>query len=231
MTQALSIITDSLRETNLIAINANPTPSETAEALERLQAVVLSSIGNEAGYIMEDWSVSDTDIIRPSGYELPSLVNYTVAPQSRLICNLGADLSLDLDPLPQDGQRFSVVDAALNFVTNSLTINGNGRLIEGGTSKVLNTNGFSGQWVYRSDKANWVAIDPLDVEAEMPFPADFDDYFIIMLAMRLNPRYGRQLAPESAARLEQQRMQFEARYCQTRLRDNLRSQYNIKGPQ
>lgn len=225
MTQVLGIITDALRETNLIAINASPTPSETAEAVDRLQAIILSVVGNEAGYIMEDWNVSDTTIVRPSGYELASLVNFTINPQSRLICNMAGDLTLSLDPLPQDGQRFSVVDAGLNFTTNTLTIQGNGRLIEGATTKVLNVNGFSGQWLYRSDKANWVAIDPIDVEAEMPFPADFDDYFIIMLAMRLNPRYGQTLTEESAARLAQQRQQFEARYCQTRLRDNIRSPY------
>lgn len=220
MTQVLDIITQALRETNIIAINANPTPSEAQEGLDRLQAVILSVLGNEVGYIMEDWGVTDADITRPSGYELASMANFTIAPQSRLICNLANDTTLDLDPMPQDGQRFSVVDAALNMTTNTLTINGNGRLIEGATSKLLNTNGLSQQWLYRSDKANWVSIDPLDIESEMPFPADFDDYFIIMLAARLNPRYGKELDPQSAARLEQQRVQFVMRYAQSRLRNS-----------
>lgn len=220
MTQVLDIITQALRETNIIAITANPTPAETAEGLARLQAVILSVLGNEVGYIMEDWDVTATSITRPSGYELPSLVGFTVQPQSRLIANLAGDLSLNLDPQPQDGQRVSVVDANLTMASNTLTLQGNGRLIEGGTSFVCNTNGFAKQWLYRSDMASWVPIDPIAVDDDMPFPADFDDFFIIMLAMRINPRYGRELTAESQARLEQQRTQFILRYAQSRLRNN-----------
>lgn len=219
MTQVIDIITQALRETNLIAINANPTPSETTEGLDRLQAVILSVLGNECGYIMEDWDLENTAVTKPSGYVIPSLAGYVVAPQSRLIANLTSTLSVSLDPMPQDGQRFSVVDAKNNLASAALTLQGNGRLIEGATSKVVNTNGFSGQWLYRADKANWVSIEPLATDDEMPFPPDFDDYFIIMLAMRINPRYGRELTAESQARLTQQRTQFVARYLQSRLRD------------
>lgn len=226
MTVALDIVVQSLRETNIIAIDANPTPSEAEEAVERLQSLVLSVLGNECGYIMEDWVIRNSGmdnplaVTQPSGYDLStaSIANYTVRPQSRLVVDLSAAQTVNLDPMPQDGQRFSVVDVAGNFNTYNLTINGNGRKIEDATSLVLSDDSVSKQWLYRADKSNWVSIEPLDIESEMPFPPDFDDYFIISLAMRLNPRYGIDLNQASAARLAQQKPQFIARYSQSRLR-------------
>lgn len=219
MSTVSDIITQAYRESNLIAANASPTPTETTEALARLQALVLSVLGNEVGYIMEDWNVTDTAITRPNGIPLPSLVGFTVRPNARLICNLAAPLTVLLDPQPQDGQRFSVVDASLNFATHSLTIDPNGRKLDGAVAALaLNTVGEATQWFYRSDTADWVVISPLASDDNMPFPADFDDFFIIMLASRLNPRHGRSLGEESAMRLSQQRDQFISRYTQTRVR-------------
>jgi hypothetical protein len=220
MTLVSSIITQSLRETNIIAVGANPTPGEANEALDRLQSVVLSVLGNEVGYVLEDWNVfADDNILKPSSFVVDDYSDFFVAPQSRLVCNLSADTTLLLDPQPQDGQRISVVDAKLNFATNSLTLDGNGRLIEGATTKVLATNSARKQWIYRADLGNWVVIDPLASNSEMPFPEEFDDYFIIMLACRLNPRFGRPLTEESAARMKQQRDQMVLRYNQSRLRE------------
>lgn len=219
MTLVASIVQQALRETNIIANAANPNPNEASEAVERLQVLVLSVLGNEAGYVLEDWNVvASNNILKPSSF-VQNPTGFYVAPQSRLICNLTAATTLNLDPQPQDGQRFSVIDAALNFATFNLTLNGNGRLIQGATTQTLSTNGFATQWIYRADLANWVVVDPLVESSEMPFPADFDDYFIIMLAMRLNPRYGRELTQESQARLMQQRSQMILRYNQSRLRE------------
>lgn len=225
MTQVSEIIRQALRETNVVAISQDSNPTETAEGLARLQALVLSTLGNEVGYIMEDWNVkaaSASNVIKPSGVPLNAaqVAAWTVPPNARLVCALTGATTVTLDPQPQDGQRFSVVDAIDGFNTNNLTINPNGRKIDAGTANlVLSTAGDAKQWLYRSDTANWSVIDPLVDTDEFPFPADFDDYFIIMLAMRLNPRYGKQLTKESSARLEQQRAQFIKRYSQTRLRD------------
>lgn len=219
MTLVSEIITQSLRESNIIAVGANPTPGEASEALARLQSVVLSVLGNEVGFVLEDWNVTNANaILKPSSFAQDT-AGFTVQPQSRLVCNLSVATALNLDPQPQDGQRVSVVDAGLNFNTRNLTLNGNGRLIEGATTKVLATAGTKPQWVYRSDLANWVVLDPLESTTEMPFPEEFDDYFIIMLALRLNPRFGRPLGEESQARLQQQRDQMILRYNQSRLRE------------
>lgn len=222
MTQVIDIITAGLRESNVVAPDQNLTPTETAEALARLQALVLSSVGSEVGYIMEDWNVaSATSYTRPNGVPIPTAqtAGFTIKPNSRLIFNLSAVMTITLDPQPQDGQRFSVVDAANTFDTYNLTINPNGRKIEGTVGNItLSTENTSKQWLYRSDIANWVVLDPLTEATEMPFPSDFDDYFIIALAMRLNPRYGRTIDDQSKARFDQQQLQFVNRYTQSRLR-------------
>lgn len=222
MTLVSDIITQSLRESNLIAVGGNPTPQEATEGLSRLRSIVLSVLGNEVGYILEDWNVAndvadDPVILRPSGFAEAS-ADFVVPAQARLICNLSAATELDLDPQPQDGQRISVVDAGNSFNANPLTLNGNGRLIDGGTSVTLDTDLTRKQWVYRSDHSNWISVDPLDQDDQMPFPEEFDDYFIIMLAARMNPRYGQELTATSAARLQEQREQIIARYNQSRTR-------------
>jgi hypothetical protein len=50
----------------------------------------------------------------------------------------------------------------------------------------------------------------------MPFPDKFDDMFMILLAMRLSPRYGRELSESSVATLKHTRREFIARYLQSR---------------
>ncbi len=114
-----------------------------------------------------------------------------------------------------------MIDSGNTFDTYTLTINPNGRKLEGAVAnKAVTTEGFVKQWLYRADVADWKVIDPLATSDDMPFPADFDDYFIILLAMRLNPRYGRTLAQESVARMNQQQIQFINRYTQSRMRSN-----------
>lgn len=221
MTQVSDIITDAFRESNLIALGTSPSPAEMTEGLARLQAVILSTLGNDVGYNMEDWTlVSATSIFTPSNLALTAAQAsaYTVKPQSRLIANLASATTIDLDPMPQDGQRFSVIDASSNFATQNLSIDGNGRRIDGGTSMVLSTNGVRTEFFYRSDLAEWLVISDLDTTDDLPFPEDYDDYFITKLAMRINPRYGRPLPPEVQARYLEQQQQIIDRYTQSRIR-------------
>lgn len=224
MTQISDIIAAGFRESNIIAVNASPTPTESSEALIRLQALILSSLGSEAGYLMEDWNVQSSSAIRrPSGVLLSSTQAsaWTVPPNARLLFDTSGSITVTLDRQPQDGQRVSFVDINGNFASASVTVDPNGRKFAGSASNAtLNTNNFAKQYFYESSTGDWKLIDPLDDDDPMPFPADFDDYFITMLALRLNPRYGRTLAEESKARMVQQEAQFVARYSQTRLRGN-----------
>ena len=108
-----------------------------------------------------------------------------------------------------------IVDVANNFSTNPFTINGNGRTIEGAVSQVYNTDGEKREWMYRGDLGDWVVVTPIALDGDMPWGPEFDDMFIILLAMRLNPRYGQTMHPASVEILKEVRSKFTARYSQS----------------
>lgn len=215
MTTALVIITDSLRESNTIPLGAVPNTNQVAEGLRRLKALVASVYGADVGAPLVDWPVGVEDYQDSMSGWSESSWAYPRA-NSRLICNLGAATTVYFPLNPQDGARMSVVDRAGNFATYNLTVHGNGRTIEDALSKVLNTSATK-DWFYRADQGTWVAMASLaDENAAMPFPEEFDDYFVTKLAMRTNPQYGRAMSAESATRLVEMQQQIMARYRQTR---------------
>lgn len=221
MTLVSDIVRSGMRESNIVARQQTSPPDETNEALARLETLVFAVLGSDVGYILEDWTIkSSTVIIKPSGVPLTAAqaAAYTVAPNSRLVCGLTAATSLSLNPMPQDGEQFGLVDATSAFVGNNLTLVPNGRKINGTNgSLVLNTAGVAKSYFYRADIADWRPIAPLVLTDQFIFPEDFDDFFITSLAMRMNPRYGKQLSPESKAVMDAQKAQITARYSQTRL--------------
>jgi hypothetical protein len=145
-------------------------------------------------------------------YDQREYTNSWVPADTRIICNLDAAVSLRLHPKPYNGQRISVVDAGSNFATYNLTLDGNGRNIEGAATLVLSTDDTSSQWMYRADTGNWVKIETLETTDEMPFPSEFDEYFSTMLAMRLVPSYGQTLSTESREMLKRYRGLLQSRY-------------------
>ena len=82
-------------------------------------------------------------------------------------------------------------------------------------TKVLNTNGLFQEWFYRADLGQWVKLSALTEIDNLPFPDEFESFFILLLAMRLNPRYGRSMDEQSAAIFKQGRTSFVARYLQS----------------
>lgn len=218
MTLVSSIIYDAYRETNINPIGKTPTDAEYAEGLRRLQAIVLSVYGNEAGEPLESFPLGQNEINSPAGYpwyqnNLPGTLYMPV--DKRIMCNLTAPGYINLHPKPDDGARMGVIDVSHNLATFPLTIYGNGRSIEGEDSQVYDTDGLIRAWFYRGDMGNWVPVTDLTLDSEMPFPPEFDDMFIIMLAARLNPRNGQELRPSSISALQRARTQFRARYSQT----------------
>lgn len=218
MTTVASIIQDALRETNLIPLGTVPTAVQTAEAFRLLSTIVAGVLGNEAGENLSPFALGQNDINSPKGYpwwanDLPG--NVFVPTNMRIMCNLTGPGTVNLSPRPHDGARMGVVDVSQNFSEFPLTINGNGRSIEGEASMVYDTDGEIRQWIYREDLGNWVTVIPLDAAGEMPWPPEFDDVFIVMLAMRLNPRYGQVMHPASVEALKNGMMKFSARYGQS----------------
>lgn len=209
MTLVSTIITSAYRETNLVPLVGTPTALEAAEGLARLNSIIRSVIGNEAGNDLRDLHI-DGD------FSQVSQCSSSIPDDVRLILNLESTRTLQADPTPVDGQRLAVIDVLGNLATYPLTIDGNGRLIEGAATVTLNTNSEARQWMYRADIGNWVKITTLVESDSLPFPEDFDDYFITALALRLAPRHSTKLGDESLAAHKRSRGQLRARYNKPR---------------
>lgn len=207
MTLVSSIIKRAYRKTNLIPLVGSPSANQTTEALEMLNSLVLSSVGNEAGDELTPINFGENF----SQYDQAAYCDVFVPINSRLILNLTAADAVDLDPYPYEGQRIAVTDMGENLATYNFTINGNGHLIEGASSVALATNGMTAQWMYRAD-AGWVRVEELEAADNMPFPIEFDMYFVISLALQLNPQVGQKLTAEDSVMLNRSRSQLRSRY-------------------
>lgn len=213
MTLASETITRAYRESNLLALSATVTTAQQNEALPLLNTLILSSVGNEAGAELHEITIGGT-------YDQSQFCSSWVPDNARLILNLTGARTFTLHPHPYSGQRIAIADAKSNLNTYNLTLSGNGRMIEGAaTNLILSTNGMSRQWLYRD--GNWAKISSLAAGDTMPFPEEFDDYFITGLALRLNPRFAQAFSQESAAALQRQRSQLRARYRRPRQQQEL----------
>jgi hypothetical protein len=205
MTLVSSIIQKAFRATNLIPVGQSPTTNQISEALDLFNNIVLSSIGNEVGDGLRDINIGGTcDESRQVQHHIPD--------GARLVLNLTAGQTLKLDPHPYEGQRLAIVDVGGNLGTYNLILSGNGRNIEGATTVTLSTNGDSRHWLYRADTGNWVKVTTLLSSDTVPLPQEFDDYFITMLAMRLNPQFAQTTTPETSEILKRARTQLRDRY-------------------
>lgn len=218
MTLVTDIIKSALRETNLIPLGVEPSSAQQTEAFTLLSTIVAGVPGGEAGDGLTPLALGQDNIESPNGYpwwdnELPE--NIFVRANTRLMLNLTAEGFAYFDPRPHDGARMGVVDCALNLDVNPITLIGNGRLIDGSVEVTLTTPGLSQEWVYREDIGSWITVTPLALDGQMPWPSEFDDMFVIMLALRLNPRYGQVIHPASAEWLRKIKSAFSARYSQS----------------
>ena len=205
MTLVSQIITDAYRELNLIPLGGTPNANQIAEALPRLNSLIMTTVGLEAGDEM-------TDVNYGGDFDQSEYVTEYIPDNTRLLINATAALTIDADPRPLDGQLMAVVDASGNFATYNVIIDGNGRKIEGADTVTLSTNSQSARWMYRGDTGNWVKIEELEAADTMPFPTEFDDYFSQMLAIRLNPRYGQTMTADMATNIRRWRGALRSRY-------------------
>lgn len=211
MTQVSDIIARAYRETNLIPRGATPTATEIAEAVPLLNSLILSTMGFEAGEGL-------TDLIIGGDFDQSDLLIDYVPDNIRLVLNIDTPTIVGLDPYPYEGQRIAIVDVTNNLSTNTITLEGNGRKIEGGISITVDVDGTDVQWMYRGDSGDWVRVAALTQADPMPFPTDFDDYFIVMLALRINPRHGATLSTESQQMLIRNKVRIRNRYRNTKVR-------------
>lgn len=216
MTPVSDIITQALRESNIVALGAAPSTAQSTEAFSFLKSLVAGVYGDDVGERVQDWLVGNAGVHWPYMRGWDSLRwKYPIA-NSRIILDHQSPQILYWPIDPDNGARMQVVDLTGELATNTVTIDANGRLIEGARTLVLNTNNLNRTWIFNADTSEWVVLDYIASDGEMPFPIEFDDYFIIKLAARLNPRYGRSLSDLSIARLSELQERLESTYRQTR---------------
>jgi hypothetical protein len=186
------------------------------EALRLYNQNILSIYGSDAGETLADWTLGAYGVDQP-GITDPRTPYMIQRPSinRRLIATATAALTVYLTPWPQDGSRMGIIDPFGRLAAFPVTLDANGRTIQGNPTLLLNTNGQAQEWFYRADKGDWVKLTSLLSTDENPFPEEFDIFFYIGLALRLNPRYGREMDPQTATVFKQQRNQFMARYLQS----------------
>lgn len=216
MTLISSIIQDAYRESNMLPLGKDPNANQSAEALRLYNALVSAIYGGDAGENLTDWPLGNFGR-QDDEWDIPLTDRQIAHPtiNKRLIALNEIAMTVHLTLRPQDGARMGIADPFGRLAAFPVTLDANGRTIDGNPSIVLNTNGMFDEWFYRADLAQWVKITNLAADDENPFPAKYDTMFIILLAMRLNPRYGRSLDEQSVAILRQNKREFIARYLQS----------------
>lgn len=241
MTIASSIIQSAYREGNLIPVGKSPSAAEAIEALERLNRYVKGVYGNEMGENLFDWEAPvpqrtapvaanypqapwPTDLTAGFGNPLSSDPNSSIWPyppaNSRIIFG-GVANTVYFPEAPMDGARMAVVQGSGTGDSGTdgavLTMNGNGRTIEGSATKTFTwhtvpTTAVS--WLYRGDLADWTKVADMAAGDQLPFPDELDDLWITALAIRLAPRYGKTTSAETASLFKKMLSQLQARYRQ-----------------
>lgn len=219
MTLTSQIITDAYRRSNIIALGVSPSAAQQDEALRYLNRIVKSVFGNEVGDPLIAFPVGNNNYQRPAGYPWWNTVpdNYWFVPKNvRTVLNVNTpNINLYLHPAPDDGSRFAVSDHSNNLATYPVTVYGNGAMIDGTTAPlVLNTNGYDAEWMYRADLGDWRKYAPLASVDTFPFPEEFDTFFIVRLAIDLNPSYATEIDAQTQETFTRAKTQIRARYTQ-----------------
>ena len=213
MTTLSEICISAFRESQTFDLERVPTTAELNEALSRLRNIIElhtrppvqtiwlgreRSLKADRGQIIRDF----TDLQE----------NNPVPPDTYVNLLLDQAYEVKLPSSPGDGAVISFIDVAGTLGSHGLTIHGNGNNISGQPSITLDTSGSTTKLMYRRDLGEWRPIILLDGMSQMPYPTEFDDFWIIMLAMRLNPRYGKEVNQITLQIFNDVRSRFMSRY-------------------
>jgi len=215
MTTLRAIVTKALRENGLIQLGTNPDNDEYSEAVGKLKTLIPSLLGAEGGESFQTLTFGLSGVTRTiNASDYTSWIRSNYIPSNhRILFNHDQAETLYLVSNPQDGARFSVVG---DFNVDTLTINANGRSIENSSSITLNTADVSREWMYRADLGGWSRITDLDDDDELPYPSEFEDLFITLLALRVSPQYGVDIAQGTMSFYNRTLKKFKSRYTQKR---------------
>lgn len=225
MTACSVIIRRAYRGSNIIPVGTQPTLAQVTEGLEVLNSGLQSLIGNGFFENLQDWPVpyvqrvGGTAANPPnypgSGYPAVHLNNNFPAKNVRIVWD-GSERTVYMPENPPDGAFMALVKSAGNGhdTPGLLTLSGNGRTIEG-SADYLSTTAVTRQWFYRGDLADWVQIKPaLLVTDDIPFPDEYDDFWISGLTIQLSPMYGKTIQAATTATNSRTLSAMRARYFQ-----------------
>lgn len=211
MTTLTTIVNNAFRESGITPVGVAPDTAEFNEALGLLCNLISALYTDDIGTTLTPYNVGNNGVIYPTTSDKTV---FTLIPQNAMLaCNLTSPLTLYFDPIPHDGALVTFFDASNNFATNNLTIMGNGRRIANSTSPlVLNTNGANVTYMYNAG-VGWTAVTTLSAGTDnSPFASKYDDMLSILLALRINPRYGAEMDPQTSAYFKKLQKQFKAQY-------------------
>jgi hypothetical protein len=103
---------------------------------------------------------------------------------TRILCKIvDTGHTIWFPQFPYDGARMEITDVGM---TEAVDLSANGRKFVSTDIVTFNPGDTPRQWLYRADVATWTEITgDITLEDELPLPAEFDDFFICGLAMRL----------------------------------------------
>lgn len=200
---AQQIIDRAYREAAIKRLGDRPNVEEYNEGLDRLNGFLASLFGAEIGRILTDvqipalqrtanapssdfhqpFPLSASNFDQPIGVvESSSAPTFLPPPNSRILWRGTTPTTVYFPQYPEDGARMALVDTGS---TASLTIDANGRSLNGALTVTLDP-GFAGiTYFYRADLATWIPLVTLDLSNESPLPAEFDRLLVCGTAISL----------------------------------------------
>ena len=211
-------ITAGYREADIITIGTEPSEDEYTEALGRLNDFRLKLFGSEFGENLEDWPVpTPTGVGIPENLVSPDMSsNFYLMPRvnSRLLVKATTALTIKFPENPTDGSRVAFRD--VGSLSVNITLDGNGRLIDGQATQLDTPQQFNGkQWFYRADLASWQLVAELALGDNLPLPDEYNDLFICYIAIRMSPRNAQAASDDTKGLFKELLKQAKARYRQT----------------
>ncbi len=195
-TEVREIIVQAFRDGNFVAVGEGTTAEELLEAVPRLNNFISSLFGIELGEALREWYAPQSwnpaaplrYPLTPDGSGATSADPWIYPPANvRLLVKIADPRTIYFPASPNDGARMAYADAGS---TGALTLHGNGRMIEGAASLLMNPATMNGRkWLYRADLGNWIELRRLASMDAVPLPEEFDDLLVTGLIIRLASRY------------------------------------------
>jgi hypothetical protein len=200
---ATQAIERAYRQAAIKRIGASFTSDEYNEGLDHLNGFIDSLFGAEIGEQLTDVQVpliqrttndpnanfnqgfpsNLTNIDQPIGaVEDTSVDQYVLAPNSRVLNRITTPQTVFFPQNPQDGARISIVNTG---ATATMTLDGNGRRIDGANTASFLSSGTQITYFYRADLGEWKPITQLTLTDTLPLPAEFDRLLICGTAISL----------------------------------------------